>query len=173
MNLKPIHLKGLEYYHVSDCGKVYNSKKNTFRKPSFDGAGYQQVNFMYKLKKINVKIHRLVAIAFIPNTTGYNVINHKDGVKTNNNASNLEWCSHSQNRLHSARVLGNTFNKHLFKKGNTSNNIKCEVIKGPKPGIYNSFTEAGKANGTSGAYLSQIIRKNVKSTVFIVRKIDT
>lgn len=165
---KQIHIKDLEHYQITEDGRLFNTKTNKYRKLSIDKFGYSQTSFFGKKKKISVKIHRLVAIAFIPNNTGYNVINHLDGNKLNNHYTNLEWCSHAQNRLHSARVLGNVFNKHLFKKGHNMHSIKCEVIKGPKPGIYNSFQEAGKANNTTGSYLSQIVRKGIKSTVFEV-----
>ncbi len=43
------------------------------------------------------RVHRLVAIAFIPNPNGYNEINHKDEIKGNNRVENLEWCSRSYN----------------------------------------------------------------------------
>lgn len=172
MEHKQIHIKELEYYQITEDGKVFNTKTGNYRKHSLDGGGYPQVTFFGKNKKISVKIHRLVAMAFIPNNTGYNVINHLDGNKLNNHYTNLEWCSHSQNRLHASRVLGHNTSKHQFKKGNMLNSKKCEVLRGPKPGIYNSFEEAGKANNTSGSYLSQIIRKGVKSTMFEVRLID-
>lgn len=43
------------------------------------------------------RVHRLVAIAFIDNPNGYKCVNHKDEDKTNNNISNLEFCSYSYN----------------------------------------------------------------------------
>lgn len=47
-----------------------------------------------------VKVHQLVAKAFIPNPNNYPFINHKDGDKSNNCANNLEWCTPSQNVQH-------------------------------------------------------------------------
>lgn len=171
MKHKALPVKGLEYYTVSESGDITNTKKNHVRRPGKDGSGYLQVNFMINTKRISYKIHRLVALAFIPNNTGYNTINHIDGNKLNNHYTNLEWCSPSQNRLHASRILGHNTSKHLFKKGNSINKKGCEVIKGPKPGVYQSFKEAGEANGTSGSYLSQIVRKGVKSTQFIVKSL--
>lgn len=47
----------------------------------------------------------MVAITFIPNPSGLPLVNHKDGNKNNPLVSNLEWATHSENSLHSSRVL--------------------------------------------------------------------
>lgn len=71
------------------------------------------------------KIHRLVAVAFIPNPEGKAEINHIDGNKTNNCASNLEWCSRLENMRHAKNELGSYDNrKNRFKK-----NEEIEITK--------------------------------------------
>ena len=71
-------------------------------KPPKNTSGYLQVD-LYKdghVKKF--KVHRIVAKAFIQNPQGLETVNHKDEVKTNNVASNLEWMSRADNKRYSA-----------------------------------------------------------------------
>ena len=68
----------------------------------------------------DVYIHRLVAMAFCDNPNGYKEVNHIDGNKENNCASNLEWCSRGQN------------NKHAFQSGLRSYNELSDMAKMPK-----------------------------------------
>lgn len=62
-----------------------------------DNVGYYQCNFRVNGKKHYVRVHRLIAKAYIPNPNNYTMINHIDGNKLNNNIDNLEWCSNSYN----------------------------------------------------------------------------
>lgn len=70
--------------------------KQTVRKD-----GYHAISFCYKRKHVNYLIHRLVASHFVKNPESKPQVNHKDGDKSNNFANNLEWCTPSENMLHS------------------------------------------------------------------------
>ncbi|MCK1976039.1 NUMOD4 motif-containing HNH endonuclease [Jeotgalicoccus huakuii] len=59
-------------------------------------------------------VHRLVALAFIPEIPGKRSINHIDGNPRNNHVSNLEWCDHRENNNHAFDNNLMTSNKNVF-----------------------------------------------------------
>ncbi len=88
--------------------RIVRSRYNSTRKipqneltPMLSKAGYLYVQIVASGgKKRNVLLHRAVAMAFVANAHGKPFVNHKDGVKTNNDPSNLEWCTHRENMQH-------------------------------------------------------------------------
>lgn len=98
-------------YLVSTKGRVLNRITHTLVKPfdsnrsNADGEHWQRVLLYYSSiqpKGIKYSLHKLVALAFIPNDDIENKIqvNHIDGHPTNNDVSNLEWVTISENMLH-------------------------------------------------------------------------
>lgn len=75
--------------------------KGTVLEVSVDRGGYPRL----KIGAVgSYRVHRLVALAFIPNPNNLPQVNHKDGVKDNNHSSNLEWCNNSQNQVHAIEL---------------------------------------------------------------------
>ena len=62
--------------------------------------GYLETHLYINNKNKVFKVHRLVAMAFIPNPENKPEVNHKDGNKQNNSKENLEWCTSSENQIH-------------------------------------------------------------------------
>lgn len=93
-------------YEISDLGRVRSFCSGSARilSPFVQGSGYYQVRiFSSPGVPIRPLVHRLVAKAFIGNPDGLPQVNHKDGNKLNNSASNLEWVTASENLKHSYR----------------------------------------------------------------------
>ena len=93
-------IKGYEgLYEVSDKGMVRSLKfwKERIMKPGSDKNGYLIVNLCKNGEKKMYLVHRLVALAFIPNPDNLPQVNHKDEDKENNSVHNLEWCSSKYN----------------------------------------------------------------------------
>lgn len=106
-------------YLISDIGRVKSIKremphsrnklkscikKEKIMTPVNDGRGYLFICLVVDGKRIFRKVHRLVAEAFIPNIEGKPHINHKNAVKTDNRANNLEWVTPLENYKHAYRM---------------------------------------------------------------------
>lgn len=96
-------------YMVSNFGNV-RGIRGYILKPYINDNGY----YILTIKGCTRKIHRLVAITFLPNILNLPEINHIDGNKLNNNIENLEWCTGEYNRTHYEVVL-NKYNKNTKK----------------------------------------------------------
>lgn len=96
-------IEGFEgLYQISSNGKVISA--NGIRETEISKNGYERITLWKKGKGKHYSIHRLVAMAFIPNPNNYEFVNHIDGNKLNNRAENLEWCNLSQNVQHAYRT---------------------------------------------------------------------
>lgn len=97
-------------YKVSNLGRVFGKRGEL--KQRLNSDGYCQVTLgsgggtrKYRGKNRRVfRVHRLVAICFIPNPENLPDVNHIDYDRTNNRVSNLEWLSHSENVRHSSKT---------------------------------------------------------------------
>jgi len=97
-------IKDFPNYSISEEGVVINNKTGRILKGGLDTDGYHQIILCDKGRRRNCKVHREVAITFIPNPENYPVVNHIDGVKLNNHKDNLEWCTISHNTKHSYKL---------------------------------------------------------------------
>lgn len=90
--------------------KSIRKVKGKILKPSIS-KGYECTMLQNKGKK-SIRIHRLVALAFLDNPTNKKCVNHINGIRDDNRVANLEWCSHRENTVHSEKTKGKFTSKY-------------------------------------------------------------
>lgn len=107
-------------YEVSNLGRVKSLFRRTkngratrlikekIKKQYLMPNGYLEIglSLLGSCKRTHNLVHRIVALAFIPNPDSLPEVNHKLGIRDDNRVSELEWSTCSNNRLHAYRILG-------------------------------------------------------------------
>jgi hypothetical protein len=129
-------------YEVSNTGKIRKTKTKRELVGHISRKGYRRVSLSKENKNINQTIHRLIIQSFIGDMPN-KVVNHKNGIKTDNRIDNLEWVTISENTKHS-------FNNKLQiqKKGLESPFAKMWVHK--EYGFFLTTVELYDLYGTNG-----------------------
>ena len=167
-------------YQISNYGNLrslvdkYGRKRIMPRKLQKSSKGYLQTRIYKNHVGKTVKIHRLVAEAFIPNPNNYPMINHKDEDKTNNCVylnddgsvdcakSNLEWCDNQYN-ANWGTGIERMAKKHI-NHPSKSKPVKQYSLDGQFIKEYPSQTEAARQTGFLQASISQSCRRKISQT---------
>lgn len=136
------------YYQASSDGHIWSIRSKKFLKEA-GGDDYHMVTLLVKGKYKCEYVHRLVAMAFIPNPDPekYTDVNHMDEVKYHNYPNNLEWCTRKYN-LHYSDVWGG-------KGCGTRKAVYCVELNKS----FASMNEAAKATGIQQSNLSALLRR--------------
>ena len=89
-----------EGYYITTDGRVWSEKSKKFLSVFPDKDGYLLCSLSHEGKSKPHKVHRLVALSFLPNPENKPQVNHIDGNKANNHIDNLEWASAKENIKH-------------------------------------------------------------------------
>lgn len=136
------NIEGYPNYSVSNLGRVRNDRSGKVLKPIKRGGYTENQKYLFvglrcgsPAKLRSMSIHRLVAVAFIPNPENKPQVNHKDGNRYNNAISNLEWVTCGENIRHSFNVLNR-------KSGSSKKVMRIEDGR-----IFESMSEAARFCG--------------------------
>lgn len=92
-------------YAISSLGNVYSHHRNRILTPKRAKAGYLRVTLCKgRQPHKTFSVHRLVALAFIPNPELKPTVNHLNEVKTDNRVENLEWATNAEQNTHGTRI---------------------------------------------------------------------
>jgi len=147
------NIPGFEDYEITRCGKI--RKKSSRREFKFtpDKDSYFKTALRKNGVRHYLRVHRLVAMTFLPNEDNLPLVNHKDGNKQNNHVSNLEWCTYQENVVHGFDVLG----RKGYNGGMNKRVAKVDPNTGKILAVYSSMKEASKANGLKSVSINHVI----------------
>lgn len=139
---KPVDI---EYYKdeylVSNLGNIKSLKNNIIMKPSRLYNGYLTIPLTRNGYTTRYTVHRLVATAFIQNPNNMPQINHKNGIRTDNNITNLEWCTAQENIKD---AINRNRGRGYIKVGGQPKKVKQYALDGKFIKEWNSIKEVTK-----------------------------
>ena len=140
-------------YEISSYGRLWSNITHKFLKTYVNSDGYLLATFPINGVKKRRTMHRLVAEAFIPNPGEKPQINHIDANRTNNRIDNLEWCTPSENTLHSFKIGTSKRYPHHEKAVVRSDGKR-----------YNSMCEAARDINVPYSYIRDVCNGTQKTT---------
>jgi hypothetical protein len=149
-------IEGFENYSVSNYGNVKNNKTGKNFKLCLDTNGYYKVDLYKNGDYRRIVVHRLVAMAFIPNPENKPQVDHIDNIRTNNNVNNLRWVSNSENNQNKGIYMNNTSGVKGVNFNKRKNKWRAYIHHNGKNyhlGYFENLEDAAKARQTKAKEL--------------------
>ena len=129
-----VQIPGWDDYFINRDGDILSKKfgKEKILKPTINTHGYYQIRLLKKEKTKIYRVHRLVALTFIPNPNNYEMIDHIDRNKKNNCVDNLRWCNHQINNANKSKPKTNTSGLKNISFHKSSQTYKVQIFRNGK-----------------------------------------
>jgi len=141
------------FYSIDKTGNIYSHYRKRLLIPKTDKDGYKEVSLRRDGISKCYRVHRLVAITFIPNPNNYPVVNHINEIKDDNRVENLEWCTVEYNDNYGSRnsKMSRTKQKKPVLQLDLNGNIVAQ---------YRGVKEAMLLTGINRNCIREVIRGN-------------
>lgn len=101
---RAVNIEGFTHLIVKSDGTVINKKTRRINRSKGPNGYFAVSGLKINGKRKHWLTHRLIATVFIPNPENKPVVNHKNGIKTDNRVENLEWCTYQENSIHAIKT---------------------------------------------------------------------
>lgn len=143
-------------YQVSDQGRVRNSRGQVLKLHTRARDGYVEVGLRDRGTRRTVKVHRLVAEAFLPNPEGLPDVDHINGRRSDNRACALRWASKSENGLNRHKAWSEAGVVGAHTSSSKANPFRSSVRHGGKLKHLGVFKTAQEASEARRAFLEGV-----------------
>lgn len=162
-------------YQINQFGEIRTLKdspklkKYDVLKPQISKRNGYVYQMLYKNGKEKLlRVHRLVAMAFLPNPNNLPQVNHKDGNKQNNSVDNLEWCEQSDNMKHAYKnglqIPSENQRKAIINTNKLKQKKVCQIKDGEIINTFSGISEASRQTKISISCISRCCNLKRKST---------
>ena len=133
-------IEGYENYIIFEDGKIINTDTGREMKPSIDKMGYYFICLFKNGKKKFFKLHRLIALAFIPNPDNKPVIDHINRNKQDNRIENLRWATRSENSRNKIGFSKSGYQFITKQKDNRMNRLDRYLFRISRPELKHNYS---------------------------------